>query len=168
MQEKEKLQQLFKEELIKELRNVYIKHDNKALILFGDYHVEKAPDDYFHVSMLNNDYFPTQMFNTVRTAVTYVVLLKSGDRTLAQKVVFLDKQIDTLELEIKIHTNIYRKAETSDRKGIYLTKLQTDYLRKKQVLEELKTVINKSKHKQRTIFDRYIKDRKQKHQIFYG
>lgn len=164
----EKLQQLFKEELIKELRNVYIKYDKRTLVLFGDYRVEKTPDDLFQVSVADSKDFPIQSFNSVRTAVSYVVLHKNGDRDLAQKVVFLDKQIDTLDLEIKIHTKIYRNADTFDRKGIYLTKLQTDYLRKKQVLEELKTVINKSKHKQRNIFDRYIKERKQKHQNFYG
>jgi hypothetical protein len=155
----EKLQQLFKEELIKELRNVYIKYDKRTLVLFGDYRVEKTPDDLFQVSVADSKDFPIQSFNSVRTAVSYVVLHKNGDR---------DKQIDTLDLEIKIHTKIYRNADTFDRKGIYLTKLQTDYLRKKQVLEELKTVINKSKHKQRNIFDRYIKERKQKHQNFYG
>jgi len=164
--EKEKLQQLFKEELIKELRNVYIKYDQKDLILFGEYRVKKTVDNLYEVTMIDTSICSPKVFNTVKTAVSYAVLHKLGDKEQAKKVVFLDQQVNTLDLEIKIHTKIYRNATDVDRKGIYLTKLQTDYIKKKQVLESLKTVINTSKYKQRNIFEKYIEARKKKQPIF--
>ena len=44
LKDSEKLKQLLKDELIKELRHVYIKYDNKDLILFNDYRVKRNKD----------------------------------------------------------------------------------------------------------------------------
>jgi hypothetical protein len=85
------------------------------------------------------------------------VLHKNGKREDAKKIVYLDTHLDTLELEIKIHTNIYRSATDMDKKGIYLTKLQTDYIKKKQVLQELNSIINSSKQQKRDLFPKYVK-----------
>jgi hypothetical protein len=157
LKDREKLKQLLKDELIKELRHVYIKYDNKDLILFNDYCVKKNSDGRYEVTkkFLVEDH--VQVFNHVKTAVSYVVLHKHGKGKDAKKIVLLDTCLDTLDLEIKIHTNIYRNAKDVEQKGIYLTKLQTDYIKKKQVLHELNLIINSSKQHQRNLFQKYVK-----------
>lgn len=157
LKDSEKLKQLLKDELIKELRHVYIKYDNKDLILFNDYRVKRNKDGRYEVTKTFLDDSPVQVFNNVKTAVSYAVLHKNGKREDAKKIVYLDTHLDTLELEIKIHTNIYRSATDMDKKGIYLTKLQTDYIKKKQVLQELNSIINSSKQQQRNLFQKYVK-----------
>lgn len=165
--EHEKLMQLLKEELIKELRHVYIKYENRDLVLFGDYRIRKNKDERYEVT---NSFIDEslEVFNSVKNAVTYSVLHKNGKREDVKKLVYLDTHLDTIELEIKIHTNIYHKATDVGKRGIYLTKLQTDYIKKKQVLEDLKTIINSSKQQQRNIFQNYAKSRYKKGDNFEG
>lgn len=158
--DRDKLKQLLKEELIKELQHIYIKYDNKDLVLFGDYRIRKNKDDRYEVVKTFFDRYHIEVFNNVKNAVTYSVLHKNGKREDAKKLVYLDSCLDTIDLEIKIHTNIYHKATDMSKRGIYLTKLQTDYIKKKQVLEEIKTIINSSKQQQRNIFQNYVKSRR--------
>ena len=52
-----------------------------------------------------------------------------------------------------------KTSKDIDTKWIYLTKLQTDYLRKKQLIEDLGDYINKSKSHQRAMYESFLKNK---------
>jgi hypothetical protein len=157
---KEKLKSLLKDELIKGLRNVYIRHHNKDLLLFDKYRIRKTPDGYFRVHWSSDDDQNINLFNNVKTAVSYVVLHNQGLGDQAKKLAMLDAKLDTVNLEIKIHDRMSRTGKDTDTKMISLTKLQTDYLRKKQLIEDMDYYINKSKSHQRSMYEAFLKARK--------
>ena len=159
IQHKEKLKALLKDELIKGLRNVYIRHHNKDLVMFDRYRIRKTPEGYFRVHWhLDNDE-DIHLFNNVKTAVSYVVLHNQGLRDQAHKLAMIDAKLDTVNLEIKIHDKMSKTSKDIDTKWIYLTKLQTDYLRKKQLIEDLGDYINKSKSHQRAMYESFLKNK---------
>jgi len=154
---KEKLKSLLKDELIKGLRNIYIRHQNKDLLLFDKYRIRKTPEGYFRVHWSLEDDQDINLFNTVKTAVSFVVLHNQGLRDQAKKLAMLDAKLDTVNLEIKIHDRMSKNGKDTDTKWIHLTKLQTDYLRKKQLIEDMNYYINKSKSYQRDMYESFLK-----------
>ena len=155
---KQKILQLFKDELLSGLRHLYINNDKKGIRVFGDFLITKTKDGYYNVS--KRQWEETREFLTVKNALSYCVLLKNNRTDIAKRIYLLDGKLASVNLDIKIHTRGYQTKKSSvDIRLIQLTKLQNDYERKQLILKELEKHINSSKEEQLRIFENVKKNR---------
>ena len=156
--DKEKISHLFKQEMLSGLRHHYIKYDSAGLSVFGNYRISKTKDDCYRVTQ--NHWTENRDFLTVKIAMSYCVLHNSQRTVEAVKLYQLDCKLASTNLDIKIHTRGYKNKQNSiDVKLIQLTKLEEDYLKKKQILLEMEKHINTSKNEQIKIFETTKKNR---------
>ena len=156
--DKQKILQLFKDELLSGLRNLYINNDKNGIKVFGDFLITKTKDGYYNVS--KQQWQETREFLTIKNAMSYCVLLKNNRTDIAKRIYMLDSKLASVNLDVKIHTRGYQTKKNSiDTRLIQLTKLQNDYERKQLILKELEKHINSSKEEQLRIFENVKKNR---------
>ena len=156
--DKQKILQLFKDELLSGLRHLYISNDKDGIKVFGDFLITKTKDGYYNVS--KQQWQETREFLTIKNAMSYCVLLKNNRTDIARRVYMLDSKLASVNLDVKIHTRGYQTKKNSiDTRLIQLTKLQNDFERKQLILKELAKHINSSKEEQLRIFESVKKNR---------
>ena len=156
--DKQKILQLFKDELLSGLRHLYISNDKDGIKVFGDFLITKTKDGYYNVS--KQHWQETREFLTIKNAMSYCVLLKNNRTDIARRVYMLDSKLASVNLDVKIHTRGYQTKKNSiDTRLIQLTKLQNDFERKQLILKELAKHINSSKEEQLRIFESVKKNR---------
>jgi len=157
-EDKEKISHLFKQEMLSGLRHHYIKKDSSGISVFGNYHITKTKDGCYRVKQ--RSWMENRDFISVKTAMSYCVLHNSKRTDSAVKLYQLDCRLSSINLDIKIHTKGYKTKKNSlDLRLIQLTKLEEDYMKKKQILLEIQKHINTSKNEQTKIFETYKKTR---------
>jgi len=157
-----KIKQMFKAEMIKELKNLYISNDNNGIKAFGKYRIRNLNElGIFDVTEKNWD--QAYEFIHARNAMAYCVFSHNQQSERASEVYHLDGKLASINLDIAIHTRGYKnKRNDLDHRLIQLTKLQHDLSRKKQIVQSLETLINTSKQQQRRIFEEHKKNRYKK------
>ena len=95
-----------------------LQNENGDYELFGQYTVSKEGNGYA-ITRLNDD--TPLIFGSLQNAVTWATL---------------DKQVK------EIHFKRYKNSKDGDTKLLYLTKLQEDRIKKKQVAHELQSYVN--------------------------
>jgi cell division protein FtsB len=159
--DREKIKQLFKNELITGLKHLYISNDSKGIKLFGEYQIKKTVDEYYVVR--KHYWEQDREFTTVRAAMSYCVLHHNRHTETAIKIYKLDSKLASIDLDIAVHTRGYKNTKSPlDRRLIQLTKLQHDLEKKKQIVMRLEGHINTSKETQRAIFEEQKKNRGRK------
>ena len=141
---RDKIKQIFKAEMIKELQNLYISNDKNGIKAFGRFKIRNQKQ--------------TGLFTVAESHWD-----TSPEFITARNVYKLDGQLASIHLDIAIHTRGY-KTKTNDlnHRLIQLTKLQNDLERKKQIVLTLEGLINTSKEQQRRIFEEHKKNRHRK------
>lgn len=154
-----KIKQMFKAEMIKELKNLYISNDNNGIKAFGKYRIRNHKNTgIFTVAEANWEQAPE--FITARNAMAYCVFSHNRQSERATEVYKLDGRLAAINLDIAVHTRGYKsKAKDLDHRLIQLTKLQHDLHRKKEIVSKLEGLINTSKEQQRRIFEEHKKKR---------
>ena len=71
----------------------------------------------------------------------------------ANRILKLDNLLAGLEVDISLHTKIFKNAKDTDNRLIVLSKLSEDKLKKRRYTDELYTYINDSKKWQTKRFD---------------
>jgi hypothetical protein len=154
-----KIKQMFKGELIKELKSLYISNDRYGIKAFGKYRIRQdAQTNLFTVSSHNGEH--SCQFINARNAMAYCVFSHNSNNEKATEVYNLDGKMASINLDIAVHTRGYKStAKDLDHRLIQLTKLQDDLGRKKQIVYNLERLINTSKEQQRRIFEEHKKNR---------
>lgn len=154
-----KIKQMFKGELIKELKNLYISNDKFGIKAFGKYRIRKDQSTNLY-TVSSNDWEQNYEFINARNAMAYCVFSHNSNTERASEVWSLDGKMASINLDIAIHTRGYKsKNKGLDHRLIQLTKLQDDLGRKKQIVYNLERLINTSKEQQRRIFEEHKKNR---------
>ena len=154
-----KIKQMFKGELIKELKSLYISNDRSGIKAFGKYRIRQdATTNLFTVSTPGDE--TSYEFINARNAMAYCVFAHNSSSQQAVDVYHLDGKMASINLDIAVHTRGYKStAKPLDHRLIQLTKLQDDLGRKKQIVYNLERLINTSKEQQRRIFEEHKKNR---------
>jgi hypothetical protein len=154
-----KIRQLFKGELIKELKNLYISNDRFGIKAFGKYRIRKDQGSHLY-TVSCNDWEESYEFINARNAMAYCVFSHNRSTERAKEVYSLDGKMASINLDIAVHTRGYKSTKKDfDHRLIQLTKLQDDLGRKKQIVYNLERLINTSKEQQRRIFEDHKKNR---------
>ena len=109
--DKQKILQLFKDELLSGLRHLYISNDKDGIKVFGDFLITKTKDGYYNVS--KQHWQETREFLTIKNAMSYCVLLKNNRTDIARRVYMLDSKLASVNLDVKIHTRGYQTVKNS-------------------------------------------------------
>lgn len=119
--------------------NTVLQNENGDYELFGQYTVSKEGTGYA-ITRLNDD--TPLIFGSLQNAVTWATLDKQVKVYDSNRVYDLDHKLSSLEIEAEIHFKRYKNSKDGDTKLLYLTKLQEDRIKKKQVAHELQSYVN--------------------------
>lgn len=147
------LAKLMRPDFIGDLEDVIIfQNTDGSYELFNTYHINKTEKDDYIVTMLTT--FTTHQFNTLKHAVAWCTFDKRNLLQQANRILSLDNLLAGLELDILLHTKIFKNSKNSEDKLICLAKLSEDKLKKRMYTDELYSYINDSKRWQTKRFNR--------------
>lgn len=130
------------------LKSLILPNGNGEYLLFGIYVIIKERDCYsVHIG---NEQINT--FSDLKTAVTWATMDYRNLIMESNKVSMLDKQINSSEFNIELYKKMYKKSKDVDMKAIYLNKLQTNTIKKKELTCELDLHIRKMQKWQQSKF----------------
>jgi hypothetical protein len=136
-----KLEKLMKTDFVGQLEDVIIfQNSDNSYELFNMYHITKNN---------NNEY----IVNTLKHAVAWCTFDKRNMLYQANRILKLDNLLAGIEVDISLHTKIFKNAKNTDDRLIVLSKLSEDKLKKRRFTDELYTYINDSKKWQTKRFD---------------
>jgi len=137
-----KLNHFFEDELKSDLKEVLITKDKTGRYsLFGKYTIVPTKQGWFKV--FSKDI--SVEFETIRNAVAWCTLHHSGKMREANRVQILDLKLSSIYTDLIVHRQLLRKHVGQESKWIYMIKLQEDTIKRKQILDEIKSYINSSK-----------------------
>ena len=146
------LAKLMRPEFIGDLEDVIIfQNTDGSYELFNMYHITKNENNEYIVTMHTT--FTTHNFNTLKHAVAWCTFDKRNMFYQANRILKLDNLLAGLEVDISLHTKIFKNAKDTDNRLIVLSKLSEDKLKKRRYTDELYTYINDSKKWQTKRFD---------------
>ena len=147
------LEKLMKSDFLGELEDVIIfQNTDGSYELFNTYRINKTSKDDYIVTMLTT--FTTHQFNTLKNAVAWCTYDKRNLLYQSERILLLDNLLAGLDVDILLHTKIFKNAKNSDDKLIFLAKLSEDKLKKKRFTDELYTYVSNSKKWQTSRFNR--------------
>jgi hypothetical protein len=130
------------------LKSLILPNGHGEYLLFGIYVIRKERDCYsVHIG---NEQINT--FSDLKTAVTWSTMDHRNLIMESNKVNMLDKQINSSEFNIELYKKMYKKSKDVDMKAIYLNKLQTNTIKKKELTYELDLHIKKMQKWQQSKF----------------
>jgi len=146
------LEKLMKTDFVGLLEDVIIfQNPDNSYELFNMYHINKNDSHEYVVKMHTT--FTTHNFNTLKHAVAWCTFDKRNLLYQSNRILKLDNLLAGLEVDISLHTKMFKNAKNTDDRLIFLSKLSEDKLKKRQITDELYTYINDSKRWQTRRFN---------------
>ena len=138
------LEKLMKTEFVGKLEDVIIfQNPDNSYELFNTYHINKNDTNEYIVKMHTT--FTTHNFNTLKHAVAWCTFDKRNLIYQCKRILTLDNLLAGTEVDISLHTQMFKNAKNTEDRLIFLSKLSEDKLKKRQITDELYTYINDSK-----------------------
>ena len=136
-----KLNEFFDEELSSGIRDVLITCDRYGrYTLFGEYSITPTKDGYYSVRGRNIKI----EFTTIKNAMAYITLIHAGKRRDAARVERLDLNLCSINVDLAVHRNILRNKVNPEDRLIYIIKIQENSIKRRRIVEEIKSYINSS------------------------
>jgi len=138
------LEKLMKTEFVGQLEDVIIfQNPDNSYELFNMYHINKNVNNEYIVQMSTT--YTVHNFNTLKHAVAWCTYDKRNMLYQSNRILKLDNLLAGLEVDISLHTKMFKNSKTTDDRLIFLSKLSEDKLKKRRITDELYTYINDSK-----------------------
>ena len=136
-----KLNKFFEEELQSELRDILITKDsNGTYSLFGKYTISPTKHGYYKVRSKT----VIAEFATIKNALAYVTLHHAEKHTAAKRIQYLDLSLCSVNIELQVQRNILKNKSDSPTRLIHMIKIQEDTIKRRRIVEEIKSYINSS------------------------
>lgn len=147
------LEKLMKTEILGDLEDVVIfQNTDGSYELFNTYIIKKNKQNEYVVRMHTTH--TICHFNSLKHAVAWCTFDKRNMLYQATRILQLDNLLAGLEVDISLHTKIFKNSKNSDDKLIFLAKLNEDKTKKRLFTDEIYRYINDSKKWQTKRFDR--------------
>jgi hypothetical protein len=121
--------------------HVVIQEDNNYS-LFDQYTITNYKD-YCELKKASSD--KSYTFSHIKYAVTWATLDKINKISECNRVLFLDQCLFGIDVNLKIHSKIFKKTKNVDTKILFHSKYTEEKLKKKRILIELERFINQAK-----------------------
>jgi len=125
-----------------QLKDHVITQEDNHYSLFDQYTITDYKD-YCELRKDTSD--KTYTFSHIKYAVTWATLDKINKVPECNRVLFLDQCLFGIDVNLKIHTKIFKKTKDVDTKLLFHSKYVEEKLKKKRVINELDLLINKAK-----------------------
>jgi hypothetical protein len=146
------LEKLMQTEFVGQLEDVIIfQNPDNSYELFNMYHINKNNSNEYIVKMHTT--FTTHNFNILKHAVAWCTFDKRNMLYQSNRILKLDNLLAGLEVDISLHTKMFKNAKNTDDRLIFLSKLSEDKLKKRRITDELYIYINDSKKWQTNRFN---------------
>ena len=130
------LEKLMQTEFVGQLEDVIIfQNPDNSYELFNTYHINKNDTNEYIVKMHTT--FTSHNFNNLKHAVAWCTFDKRNLIYQSNRILKLDNLLAGLEVDISLHTKMFKNAKNSDDRLIFLSKLSEDKLKKRQITDEL-------------------------------
>jgi len=147
------LEKLMQTEILGELEDVIIFQNlDGSYELFNTYTISKNKQNEYIVTMHTTH--TECSFYSLKHAVAWCTFDKRNMIYQSTRILQLDNLLAGLEVDISLHSKIFKNTKNSDDKLIFLAKLNEDRMKKKQFTDEIYTYINDSKKWQTKRFNR--------------
>ena len=135
-----RLNNFFDEELRSDVKDILITRDSTGrYTLFGEYSITPNKGN-FTVRGKNTK----EVFATIKNALAYVTLHNARKYSEARRIQQLDLSLCSVNVELAVHRNILKNKTDYDSRLIYIIKIQEDTIKKRRIVEEIKSHINNS------------------------
>lgn len=136
-----KLNQFFEEELQSDIKDILITKDSNGVYhLFGQYVIAPTKNGYYKVKGVQ----PNVEFTTIKNALAYVTLHHAKRYSAANRIQQLDLSLCSVNIELAVHRNILRNGIDNNNRLIYIIKIQEETIKRRRIVEEIKSYINSS------------------------
>jgi hypothetical protein len=108
--------------------------DDGSYNMFGKYEIKKVKDSY-NVSAVGGNFIHS--FYKLRYAVCWCIFDRRNKFYDSRKIIELDRQLSSIDIDIQIHQRLLKKSKVSDERIIFACKLNEDKDRRARVLREL-------------------------------
>lgn len=140
-----KIERFFKQELTPELKDVTVAARNGEYELFGKYRVFRNKKGFYVAFEKKNNDVKAE-FNSLKNAVAWCTLNSTNRRFEARDIEKIDRRLSSVEVNINVHKNLSNNFELDqESRWTQIIKLQEDIKKKKELIKQLKTLINSSK-----------------------
>lgn len=147
------IEKLIKADLLDGLEDIIIfQNTDGSYELFNAYTINKTKNKEYVVTMRTT--FTTHIFYSMKNAVAWCTFDKRNMLYKAKRVLALDNLLGGIEVDIALHTKIFKNTKAADDKLIYLSKLSEDKYKKRRITDELYQYINDSIRWQTKRFNR--------------
>ena len=134
-----------KELLLKIKDNIVIQDGDGGYILFDTYLIVKK-DMIWAVIRISDD--ERHDFTSLRNAVAWATMDKKCNISEARRIDFLDLSLGGIDFSIELYKKLYNKAKDKEKRMLYLNKLQANIYKRKDVSEELSSIVDRIKRQQ--------------------
>jgi hypothetical protein len=136
-----KLNQFFENELKSDLKEVLISKDQRGrYYLFGKYTIVPTKRGLYRVFAKDIDI----EFENMRNAAAWCTLHHAKKYREARRIEDLDLRLSSIDTDLLVHRHMLKKRNDSS-KWIYMNKIQEDTVKRRRILDEIKSYINSSK-----------------------
>jgi hypothetical protein len=125
-----------------QLKDHVIIQDDNHYALFGQYIITDYKD---HCELRKDSRDNSYIFSHIKYAVTWATLDKINKIQECNRILFLDQCLLGIDVNIKIHSNIFKKTNNVDTKLLFHSKYTEETLKKKRILRELEQFISQAK-----------------------
>jgi len=129
---------------------IVTKYQTGEYSLYGKYLINTSTAGWHKVTVIA--YKTEYKFTSLKNAVAWCTLSRAGLGNSAKRLHMLDLKLSSLQVEMSIHSKLYRSAINKNSKDIFATKIQDDIYKKQQVNAEIKAFINESINIQNKLF----------------
>lgn len=122
---------------------IIIQNEHGEYELFNKYNIRKVADKEYLVTMPGYHFEHT--FYTLRNAVVWCTCDKRNKIIESSRIVDLDLRLNGIEANMEVHRRLFKRAKDDDTKLIYIAKLNSDKIKKSDILRELTGYIEESR-----------------------
>lgn len=148
-----RIEKFVSQQLLQSLQDIVIYQENDGSYkLFNAYTISKNPQKEYVVT--GNTANTNTKFYVLKNAVSWCIFDKRNKMYEARRITELDNKLVSVDVDINIHQNLFKKSKVTDDKLMYLAKLNEDRIKKKNIIRELEGYVTESNSWQKRRFNR--------------
>jgi hypothetical protein len=148
-----RIEKFVSQQLLQNLQDIVIYQENDGSYkLFNAYTISKNPQKEYVVT--GNTANDNTKFYVLKNAVSWCIFDKRNKMYEARRITELDNKLVSIDVDINIHQNLFKKSKVTDDKLMYLAKLNEDRIKKKNIIRELEGYVTESNSWQKQRFNR--------------
>ncbi len=146
------VERAIKHGMLPNLQNIIIFQDADGTYqLFNKYSINKIASGEFIVG--SNTVTKYTTFYNLQNAVAWCIFDVRDKVREASRIAELDYKLSSVDIDILVHSKLFKKSKNTEEKLIYIAKLDDDKLKKKVITDELYTYMSDSRKWQTKRFD---------------